>query len=217
MTTTQHHLFAREPLPILLQNTDTYAPPKNWVGSSQGEVLETQMVGEIEELLRLSAPSTNRIRVLVNGPAVAEQMADHGYTALDEERFEEWLRNYGEVEKVCWFDGSSSDTAHLLQHPGTNLRTVNPTHREAEKGSDYRGLDVAMAVEALTELAAFDTVMLVPGDGDMEPLVHALLNLGKRVMVVVGQRELLFEVEECLRIDDVLNLTDLFINCGLQN
>lgn len=123
---------------------------------------------------------------------------------LEFRAFHELLENFARIKEqgynnyrvvyAAWFQGlfpvTQSDEQHLrsdrnlyhdLMHAGIDPKYI-PT---SQAGRSEKGADVALAIDALQVglEGKIDIAALVTGDGDMIPLVRALMKNGVRVVV----------------------------------
>ena len=80
--------------------------------------------------------------------------------------------------------------------------------RETGQTSLKGNLNVELVIDALTEAAHYDTVILVTGDSDFVPLVEALRVRGKRVIVAATQQNVAVELRQAVGVNYV-DLRDL--------
>lgn len=70
------------------------------------------------------------------------------------------------------------------------------------------GLNLELAIDALNDLDHYDTVVLVTGDSEFEPLVHALQARGKRVIVMATEQNVAIELRSAVGVN-FADLADL--------
>jgi len=137
---------------------------------------------------------------------------------IDWPSFLDWVKEGRELVSARWYQAYRSTPEpeqerflhHLTIIGFAVRRKVLKSIYDRETGStSLKGnLDVELAIDALTEAAHYDTIMLVTGDSDFVPLVDALRSRGKRVIVCATQQNVAVELRQSVGVN-YIDLRDL--------
>lgn len=153
--------------------------------------------------------------VLVDGANLRGPMYAAGYHGVDAEELRRWASAYGRPA-IDWFQGRSERTDgffNRLRSAGIKVHTKHP--KVLPDGRRKADMDAELVVTALTAQPA-DTVILISGDGDFEPLVAELARRGARIVVVADPDYLAPELAQHADPDDLISLTSLLAACGFR-
>lgn len=136
---------------------------------------------------------------------------------IDFEKFSEYYNARYEVVRIFYYEGTHSKKSYLDQRPGRTeadfltqdakkakyfkkLRKIGFTVRTKPISSVYDkttgkselkcNFDVELTIDALDQLAAYDTAILCSGDGDFTRLIRYLKGKGRRTIVVAASERL---------------------------
>lgn len=140
-----------------------------------------------------------------------------GGMRMDGGRFLVWVAMEYGCPDAYWFQGDYPGMRHVythLQDAGFEVITEEP-----QRGPDGRlraNMDTTIAATVASVADRYDTVLLVSGDGDFEPLARRLRASGKRVVVIAHADTLNPVYRLCSEPDDVVDLADIIGYFGFE-
>lgn len=152
-------------------------------------------------------------KVLVDGANLRQPMYDAGYDGVDADALRRWAGAYGRPT-IHWFQGRGLSTDpffNRLRVSGIKVHTKSP--KRLPNGQLKADMDAELIVTALTT-ADTDTVVLISGDGDFEPLITELERRGTRIVVVANPDYLAPELSQHAEPEDLISLDALLADCG---
>jgi uncharacterized LabA/DUF88 family protein len=154
---------------------------------------------------------TERIAVYVDGANVYFAQKDALGWWIDWPRFLDTMRIGRQLVSARWYQAYNRspepEQERFLHHLGLIgfavrrklLKQVFDRHTGTSslKGS----LDLELAIDCLNECHHFDTAIFVTGDSDFVPLLEALQQRGKRVMVVATPQNVAVELRQTVGVN----------------
>jgi uncharacterized LabA/DUF88 family protein len=157
--------------------------------------------------------TNGRVLVVIDGDNLRHQLRG---IRIDIGLLRDWATAYGWPE-IHWYQGEHPRAAAFLQVLRTRgVRVHTRAPKLLPDGRRKCDLDVALAVGTLEAAQRCDTVVLVSGDGDFEPLVTTLLRRGLRVVVVSDEAAAAPELRQHLDPHDFVALDAVVAACGLS-
>lgn len=142
-----------------------------------------------------------RVAVFVDGSNTYYAMRDTLGWAIDWKRFRAFCEGFGFVSECTYYVGWSDDPKQdsflsMLAHSGYAIVTKDMKTIFAADGTPFQkaNVDVEIAVDMVGRTDAYDTAVLVSGDGDFERALRFVRDRGKDVFVVSTQRRLAQEL-----------------------
>ncbi len=142
-----------------------------------------------------------RVAVFIDGSNTYYAMRDTLQWTIDWKRFRTFLEGFGYVSECTYYVGRSDDPKHesflgMLAHNGYSVVTKDLKTITAADGTPFQkaNLDVEITVDMVGRTDAYDTAILVSGDGDYERALRFVRDRGKDVFVVSTQRRLAQEL-----------------------
>ena len=161
---------------------------------------------------------SERIAVYVDGANVYFAQKDALSWWIDWPRFLDTISDGKTLVSARWYQtynrSPEPEQERFLHHLGLvgfairrkQLKQVFDRHTG---GNHLKGsLDLELAIDCLNEAEHFDTAIFVTGDSDFVPLLEALQQRGKRVMVVATPQNVAVELRQTVGVNFV-DLADL--------
>lgn len=164
-------------------------------------------------ITRITAAGT--CRVLVDADNAWRPTLAASYHGIDPDLLRQWAQAYGRPE-LHWFQARRPNITRFfnrVRSAGIQVHTKDP--KELPGGKRKGDMDGEIFVTALSA-EPVDTVILVSGDGDFEPLVVELARRGVRIVVVAGRDYLAPELAQHVDPDDLIDLEAFLAICGYR-
>lgn len=149
----------------------------------------------------MTVSGRRRVAVFVDGSNTYYAMRDTLAWTLDWKRFRTFLEGFGYVSECTYYVGRSDDPKHdsflsMLAHSGYSIvaKDLKTIHDADGVPFQKANVDVEIAVDMVGRTDAYDTAVLVSGDGDYERALRFVRDRGKDVFVVSTQRRLAQEL-----------------------
>lgn len=189
-------------------------------GIPLSSALAHRRIAMFADMENLAIRSKETIPQLVNTP----EWVGQSNTWIWSDQIHEILRMWGTVTRTYAFASAKGDSDGLravteeMKKTSISLPEVFP-----RKGVRSKKVDIALSAQLLRQafLGNFDTAVLLTGDGDFVPLVRAVQDMGKSVVILAFESglspDLRFAADECYLLDGLVKQRFRSIEVSLMN
>lgn len=148
----------------------------------------------------------------------------HAYKRLkwkiDFQKFLDYLKNEIDLQDVYYYTGRDMDSSgqtkflNFLEMIGYRVRSkkikfIKAGNTAKEDGFHKGNLDVELTMDVLETKESYDTLILISGDSDFEPLLQLMkMKYRKRCLVMATKYSISIELIKCAKYIDLKKLRD---------